>query len=246
MYDFIDLHCHILCNIDDGAKNAETMYKMLDIAYSDGIRAICFTPHFKIYRFNNEEEISRYNIAIKERFDTACEYVNQHYPDMKLHLGNEIMYHNDVLDSLISQKCFTIANSSYILIEFPPHIGSYELKNATSKLLRKGFTPIIAHVERYDALIKDFSLLKDIKESGAVIQINSHSVTKLRFGKTAHFVKKALKSNLVDIVSTDAHDAGLLSPSLSKSYKIISRRYGKDYAKKIFFDNQLLILRNTH
>lgn len=242
MYDFIDLHCHILCNVDDGAVDTETMKKMLDIAYSDGIKIICFTPHFKIYRFASDEDISHYNKAINHYYRIACEYAENKYQDMKLYLGNEIMYHNDIFDSLLLKKCSTIANSSYILIEFPPHASAYDLRTSTLKLLRKGFIPILAHVERYDAFIDDFSLLKELKDLGAFIQINASSITSLRFGKTAHFVQKALKNQLVDIISSDSHDTKLLYPNLSKAHKKVSKICDKDFAKKVFHDNQLLIL----
>ena len=246
MYNFIDLHCHILAGIDDGAKDTKMMTRMLDIAYADGIKTICFTPHFKIYKFNDDKEISNYNHAILKRFEDARQYVKNTYPDMSLYLGNEIMYHNDVLNSLVSNKCLTIADSSYVLVEFSPHISRYDLKNATSKLLRKGFRPILAHVERYSALLKDFALLKELKESGAIIQINASSITSFRFGKSSRFVKKALRNRLVDIVSTDSHDDIALLPSLSKANRKVCKRYGHEYAKKIFHDNQLIIINKLH
>lgn len=245
MYGFIDLHCHILSGIDDGAKDTKMMTRMLDIAYSDGIKTICLTPHFKIYKFNDEKEILKYNQAIDNSFESACEYVKNTYPDMTLLLGNEIMYHNDIFESLVSGKCHSIADTSYVLVEFPPNISQYDLKNATSKLLRKGFRPILAHVERYTVLLKDFSLLKELKESGAVIQINSGSITGFRFGKIARFIRKALKNRLVDIVSTDSHNDTALSPSLSKANHIVCKHYGHEYSKKIFYDNQFAIINNS-
>lgn len=245
MYSFIDLHCHILCNVDDGAKDTDTMKKMLDIAYSDGTKTICFTPHFKVYKFDSDEEILQYNKAINHYFKIAEEYAQSKYPDMNLYLGNEIMFHTDISDSLATKKCSTLSDSSFVLIEFPPHISSYDLRTATLKLLRKGFTPVLAHVERYEAFVKDFSLLEDLKDAGAIIQVNASSITDLRFGKTARFLQKALKNKLVDIVCSDSHDAKILSPVLSKAHKRVLKAYGEDYAKKIFHDNQLLILPNT-
>lgn len=242
MYDLVDLHCHVLCNVDDGAINIDAMKKMLDIAYSDGIKTICFTPHFKIYKFKSDEDIINYKKAINHYFEIACEYSKSKYSDMKLYLGNEIMYHNDILDSLVSKKCSTIANSSYVLIEFPPNISSYDLRTSTTKLLRKGYKPILAHIERYDAFIDDFSLLKDLRDTGAIIQINASSITDLKLGKRARLIQKALKNRIVDIVSSDAHDPKFLSPCLSKAHKKVSKICDKDFAKKIFHDNQYLIL----
>ena len=246
MYNFIDLHCHALCGIDDGARDQEAMFKMLDIAYLDGIKTICFTPHFKIYWFENDEKIAKYLEKINSCFEIACNYAKDKYPDMELFLGNEIMFFNDIFDCLSRKKCFSIANTSYVLVEFSPHTSYYDIKNAVSKFLRKGYRPIIAHVERYDVLTKDFFLLKELKELGAFIQINATSITKFKVGKQAHFIKKALRQRLVDIIATDAHDEISAIPSLSKAHKIVSKRYGEDYANKIFYDNQKDVLYNMH
>ena len=192
MYNFIDLHCHALCGIDDGARDQEAMFKMLDIAYLDGIRTICFTPHFKIYWFKSDEEIAKYSEKINKSFEIACDYVKDKYPNMELLLGNEIMYFNDIFDFLSLKKCNSITSTSYVLVEFSPHTSYYDIKAAISKFSRKGYRPIIAHVERYSVLTKDFSLLKELKEFGAFIQINSTSITKFKFGKQARFINSLL------------------------------------------------------
>ena len=246
MYNFIDLHCHALCGIDDGARDQEAMFKMLDIAYLDGIRTICFTPHFKIYWFKSDEEIAKYSEKINKSFEIACDYVKDKYPNMELLLGNEIMYFNDIFDFLSLKKCNSITSTSYVLVEFSPHTSYYDIKAAISKFSRKGYRPIIAHVERYSVLTKDFSLLKELKEFGAFIQINSTSITKFKFGKQARFIKKALCQQLVDVVATDSHDEIASIPSLSQAHHKVMKKYGKEYAKKIFFDNQKDILYNMH
>jgi len=246
LYNFIDLHCHALCGIDDGARNQEAMFKMLDIAYLDGIRTICFTPHFKIYWFKSDEEIAKYSEKINKSFEIACDYVKNKYSDMELLLGNEIMYFNDIFDCLSLKKCNSLAGSSYVLVEFSPHAAYYDIKMAISKFLRKGYRPIIAHVERYSVLTKDFSLLKELKELGAFIQINSTSITKFKFGKQARFIKRALRQKLVDVVATDSHNENSSIPSLSKAHLKVMKKHGKEYAKKIFYDNQKDILYNTH
>lgn len=244
MYTLIDLHCHMLFGVDDGATSFEVTKKMLDIAYNDGIRIICFTPHFKMHHFESDAEIEHYNNKITQNFQAIKEYSDKLFPDLKLCLGNEIMYHNDICDSITSEKCRFINNSKYVLVEFRPNTSSYDIKNAISTLTRKGYIPIIAHIERYSAFAKSFSLLKEIKNLGALMQINAHSVTKFKLGKTSRLIKKALKHHLIDIISTDAHDDKAIVPCLSKALKKIERRFGQDYAKKLFHDKPLSIINN--
>lgn len=242
MYSFIDIHNHSLYKVDDGATSIEAMFSMIDIAYSDNIRAICFTPHFKIYRFSDDEDIGAYNSLLKSHFEKAQEYAKEKYPDMNLFLACEIMYHNDIIDSIVSGKCATLGGSRYVLVEFSPHVSKHDLITALSNISRKGYKPILAHFERYNCIADDFSLLKECKDSGALIQINAQSILKFKIGRSSMLAKKALKKHLVDIVATDAHDHKALTPVLSKAHDKVAKKYGEDYAKRIFHDNQAYIL----
>jgi protein-tyrosine phosphatase len=240
----VDIHCHTLSRIDDGAENSTMMKKMIDTAFADGIRTICFTPHFKIYEFRNEQDVVSYNKLIEQIFKIAIDYKNQNYPDMQMYLGNEIMYHNDFFDSLQSKNCRSLNNSSYVLVEFQPSVTSYDLRNSISRILRKGYIPLIAHIERYGTLVKNYDLLLELKSLGALFQVNARSITKIKFGKTSSFLRKVLKQNLIDVIATDAHDNSSFPQNLSKAYFYISKHFGDTYAKKLFCDIPTAILNN--
>ena len=245
MLNLVDIHCHTLSRIDDGAENSTMMKNMIDTAFADGIRTICFTPHFKIYEFRNEDEIVSYNNLTKQIFEIAIDYANQKYPDLTLYLGNEIMYHNDFFDSLLSKHCRTLNDSSFVLVEFQPSVTAFDLRNSISRILRKGYIPLIAHIERYSVLIKNRDLLLELKSMGALFQVNAQSITKIKFGKTASFLKSALKQNLVDVIASDAHDNSCFPHILSKAHFYISKHFGDTYAKRIFCDNPTAILNNV-
>ena len=244
MVDFVDLHCHMLFHVDDGADTEDTMKAMLDVAYSNGTRYICFTPHFKIFEFEDESEMYEQMARLDRRFKIACEYAQEKYSDLKLFLGNEVMYHSDICESFFSKRCHFLGNSSYALIEFSPDASDYEIETTVVKLLRTGIRPIVAHIERYSAFVKEPSLAKILKESGALLQVNAHAITKFKFGKTAAFLKNAFRKKLIDVVASDAHDAKSISPNLSKAYSIVAKKYGSDYADKIFHHTPLSILMN--
>lgn len=244
MYNFVDLHCHALFNIDDGARDEEMSFKMLDLAYSDGIKTICLTPHFKIHHFENDEEIRNFNKNIIKNFSVLQNYVQSKYPDMNLLLGNEIMFHNDICDSLSMKKCNCIGNTKYLLIEFRPETPYYEIKNTISKVTRRGFFPIIAHIERYVALLKDFKLAGELKELGVTFQVNAQSISKFKIGRTANFIRRVFKKSMVDIVCTDAHDDKLIYPKLSNSYELVCKMIGKERADLIYFENPVKIINN--
>jgi protein-tyrosine phosphatase len=240
----VDLHCHALFNIDDGATDFDVMAKMLRIAYDDGIRDICFTPHFKQYLFKNDDDIRLYVQKIDGHFKLATEHAVANYPDLNLYIGNEIMFHHDILDSICSKKCFTISNTSFVLVEFKPSTPFFEMQSALSNLLRKGFSPVLAHVERYADLVKDFSKVRELSEIGVLIQVNASSILKFRFGKSARFIKKLFKHSLVDLIATDAHDAENYSPVMSSAVALISKKYGEQVAKKVSCTIPKMILSN--
>ena len=246
LYTFIDLHCHTLFGVDDGAENFEMTKKMLNIAYNDGIKTICLTPHFKIYRYESDDEIKQHNNRVIENFELVNKYAKEAWPDMRLLLGSEIMYHNDICDSLLSGHCRFINQSSYLLIEFRPNTSKFDIQNAISKLTRRGYRPVIAHIERYSAFASDFAFLVEMKNAGAMLQVNSSSILKFKIGKTARLIKKALKLGLIDVISTDAHDNKYVTPSMSMAHKKIEKKFGEIYAKKLFHDNALSIINNDY
>ena len=244
MLETADIHCHILGGVDDGAKNIDEMKQMIDIAYTDGTRHICFTPHFKIYHFKNEDSIKAYNQRIDDSFAAAKEYASAKYPELNLYLGNEIMYNSDVVESLDSFQCRRLNSSSYLLVEFQPNVSLYDMRNGVTKILRKGFIPVIAHVERYMELLEKPNFAWELKQFGAILQVNASSVEKMRLGKTARFLKFLFRKSYVDVVASDAHSQNTYKPGLSRAAARITRLYGEGVAKKVCLTTPLAILNN--
>ena len=242
MFDLVDIHCHTLFNVDDGAKDENTMKSMIDTAYNDGVRTICFTPHFKIYEFDTEEDFTNYNESIRSSFEVAKLYVKEKFPDMELYLGNEVMYHSDILDSIKNGFCMSLNSGSFVLVEFPPHVTTFDLINSISRILRTGYRPIIAHIERYNVLIKNPEIVSELRNMGALTQMNARAILRFKFGKIARFIKRVLKSKQVDVVASDAHDDVVFSQQLSKAMLRVCKFYGEKYAQKIFSSTPKSIL----
>lgn len=245
MFDFVDLHCHLLFKIDDGAASETETKELIDISYGSGVRYICFTPHFKLYKFNSKDQIVSYNQKIDDTFKYVCDYAKEKYPDLKLYLGSEILHHDDIGTSLDSDFCKNLGNGIYSLVEFLPEVTSLDLEASITKMLKLGFHPIIAHVERYKTLFKNTKLIKALREMGVLIQINSSSILKYKFGEKARFLKYILKNQLVDIVASDTHSLKR-SFTLSQSAEVVEKKYGHEYAKKIFYDIPKSVLENNN
>ena len=226
--EFADIHCHALYGVDDGAEDEAEMRDMLDAMYRDGIKTVCFTPHFNPGIFPPLADVK------KRHFEAACDYVAKTYPDMKLFLGSELFWHNSAIDSLLSGECFTLAGTRRVLVEFSPYDDPQIIRQGVTNLLTSGFIPVVAHVERYAFLCKKPELIRELRDLGAYIQVNAASVT----GGRGFFMKRLvfglIRMGLVDIVADDCHNIKDKSPGLSAAYSKIKRKFGQEVAEDLF------------
>ena len=236
MFEITDLHNHSLFGVDDGADSYETMCGMLDTSYNNNVRSICFTPHFN----NRENDCT--TEQIKSAFEIAKEYCEKNLPDMSLHLGSEMLYHYDCVDSIRENKLFTVANSKYVLVDFMYVPDVRSIIWGIQRLLNCGYIPIVAHVERYACLYNKPDEVQRMSALGAVIQINAKSLFYGIFSKRRSFCIKLLKEGLVDIVASDAHNLTSRSPNMREAAEFVISKFGYGYAEKIFSENQKRII----
>lgn len=227
----IDIHSHILWEIDDGAKSKEESLKMIKLAQEDGIKEIIATPHFHAQKGNAEPKKIRKMVAELQ------ENANEEKIPIKLYAGNELYYTQELLNQLKSGECLTLADTRYILLEFSESTESKKMKNAIYELSGEGYLPIIAHIERYDALVRSPELFVELADMGAYYQVNVGSFIHRIGWSRKHFVKSALKSGFVQFVATDAHGIKNRLPKFDKTEEWLSKKYGEMEATKILFEN---------
>lgn len=240
MSSYIDIHSHILPQIDDGAKNIDMSIKMLRIAQQNGIRNIILTPHNKPMHHNaSPEKIRSLTDGLQEAADRAG-------IEIRLYVGNEIYYRSNILEILDEKRASTLAESMYVLIEFGPMDDFDYIRNGIYQVLSGGYRPILAHVERYGSIASSVERVREIVNMGCYIQINAGSVTgQYGFG-TKKFVRQILKQRLVHFVATDAHDDVKRKPCLSDSAKYIEKKLGEDYAEQILKENPEKVIANEY
>lgn len=231
---FVDIHCHALFGVDDGAADAETMCKMLQMAYLDGTRTLCMTPHC-----GDERSLSKDATAA---FSQAEAYCREHCPDMTLYMGNELTYQFGCVELLAQKKCRTIAETRYVLVDFfmVPDVGS--VFRGVDALLNAGYLPIVAHVERYECFSGKIKEVARLSETGAFIQINAPSLLMGPFSAIGRTAKKILAEGLADLVASDGHDAVSRTPTLSSAYRVVQDKHGDVYADYLFSQTPARIL----
>ena len=237
--EFVDLHCHMLCGVDDGAKNEVEMYAMLDMAYSDGTRHICLTPHF--HPSHAESDATRYDKV----FQTLSDYAKAKYPALTLYRGNEALYPPHIVDELASGLCKTLGGSRYVLIEFWPNVDAFAMTTALRQLRHTGYIPIVAHAERYTCLYKQPKLAYTLaNDYGVCFQINASTLRRNLWDHERRFAHKMIRQGLVVAISSDAHNTQDRQPILSLAYKRVAKKHGQTTAQQLFYQLPLDILQD--
>lgn len=241
----IDIHSHIVFDVDDGPDTLEESISLISESYRQGVRKIVSTSHRRKGMFEEpEEKIYQNYLIVKEK-------VEKIFPDLKLYFGGELYFTTDILDKLEKKQVPTMNGTRFALIEFSMTTPWKEITSALNKVLMLGITPVIAHIERYNALEYDEEKVTELIDMGCYTQINSAHILKPRLiGDHEKIFKKRakyfLENGLVHCVSSDMHNLKQRKPYMEEAYKIVSKKYGKKVARDLFEKNALLLLENEY
>jgi len=196
----IDLHCHVLPGLDDGARLLEETLDIARSAVKNNIDTIVATPHtLNGFFVNNWENVVSLTSTVQKAFD-AEDIAITLYPAMEAQVCPELF------DALEKGQAATINdNSRYMLLEFPPFSmppGSMEF---IFKLKLQGITPVIAHPERNLILQNDLKQLYDLVKMGALCQLTALSVTGYLGPSVQKSSEQMIKTGLAHVIATDAH-----------------------------------------
>ena len=238
MKGFTDIHTHLLPGVDDGAEDMFQSLRLLRMAYENGTRTVILTPHYRgRYKKNTPD-------MLREKFYQLQETVRGEMPDMNLFLGQEIAYEYDVPEAMYSGRAMSLNDGGYALLEFRNGSLRTQLITGVSETVRCGFTPIVAHVERYDIIRKDPSLVNELLNMGALLQMNADSVMGTNGSGVKRFCHKLLRGGKVHFIASDAHDDTCRPPLLRDCFLHVYKKYGKQYAAGLFYDNAQAVIEN--
>lgn len=230
----IDIHCHLLYGVDDGPKEPEEAIKMLKSASEQGVTDIVLTPHYRRGMFKFDKELV---LAHKKELEAKADEYN-----IRLHVGTEIHVNGDIIEYLAEERVLSLADSEYVLTEYEYDTPYDYLFQMTHLLLRHGYIPVIAHVERYGCLTRNPKRLEELQEVGALIQMNAGAVVGEEGWQSQGFCKKALKHGWVDIIASDSHGIKKRVCYMEDAYDYISEKYGERIAYKLMIKNPKKII----
>lgn len=240
-YNYIDLHSHVLCGIDDGSKTIEESIEILKQYEEMGFKDIIATPHYieeTTYNSNNKQK--------KEIIKKLNQQIKKNKLNINIHIGNELYISNNILELLSKKEISTLNNSKYLLIELPMNNEISNLNNIVFELLSNDIIPIIAHPERYSYIQKDIKKIEKLVNQGVLLQINYGSIIGL-YGKQAKKIsKKMLKNNLVSLLGTDIHHPNNETYiNINKIRKKLVKIVGKQKAHELMLENPNKIINNS-
>lgn len=226
-----DLHSHLLYGIDDGCQTIEEAIKLLKESKKQGIDEIILTPHYI--------ENSKYNCNNKEKeklFKKIKEKLSEENIDIKIYLGNEVFFTNNFLALLKKREIATLNNSKYVLFEFPMGPIYNNTSEIISELISKGYTPILAHPERYPRFQEHPELAEEYLRMGVHMQGNFTSLFG-KYGKTAQkTLKYLLKKHYISFLGSDVHhEVNFSAKKLEK--KLLKITKDKEYVADLMGNN---------
>lgn len=234
----IDIHTHLIPNVDDGSKSLEETLEVFEEAERAGFTDIVLTSHYLIdYYETKPEELISWKCKLQE-------FLESKNSKLKLHSGMEV-YISEKLDKLIKEKnILMLADSKYVLVELPMSTSIKYLDYILYFLESIGMKLVLAHPERYKDVQKNYKLVEEYIEKGCLIQCNYGSILG-QYGKEAKkTIKNILKKNLVHFMATDCHRKGGIYLDIPKALRKIEKIVGKDKLYYITTANAKKILNN--
>ena len=235
----VDIHNHILPNVDDGSKSINMSLKMMKHAFDQGVTDVVNTTHFQHPLFmdidHSIERIENIKSSLQKKL-----YENDIF--IEIHLGYEVYYYENLL-KIIEQPLVTMGKGKYILIEFAPHNIPSSQKSTLFELKMNGVTPIIAHPERYKAVQENLNLIYDWINSGCLIQIDCGSLLGLMGKKAKKASLSIIKEKCCHILASDAHNDTNRNFCIKDAYNIVKHIIGQKDADKLVFEHPSSIIK---
>jgi len=235
---FVDIHCHLLPGIDDGAKDIAESLAMARLAVADGISTIICTPHqCGNYSCNQSD-------AIRGAVDELQSALMQAEIPLKVLAGADVRIESDLVADLLSGQIVSLGDHRrHILLELP-HELYFPLDGLHANLKAEGITGILSHPERNQGILDRPKLVMPLVESGILMQITAGSLVGTFGEKIQKFSEDLLCKGLVHFISTDAHGAKRRRPLLQRAYQRTVELVGEDTALALCCRNPLYVATN--
>lgn len=216
----IDLHCHIIPWIDDGAENARVACEMAAHAVRNGVDTIVCTPHCNL----NDDIPNLRGRAYDVCFGMFRALVEQHGIPLRVLPGCELFAHRSNLRQVLDEKLVvTLNHSRYLLAEFNFNDSGEYMTGVLDLIARRGLIPVVAHPERYDCVQRDPQLAVSWFAKGYIIQLNKGSILGSLGERAFHAGTHLLASGIAHVIASDAHDTRYRTTGFQSLLPVLER-----------------------
>jgi protein-tyrosine phosphatase len=234
-FQVIDIHSHILPEVDDGPQSWETAEAMCRMAAQDGIDHMVATPHANDRYFYDRGYLAGLLSHLQQRIGEK--------PKLSLGCDFHLSYEN-MQSAVETPARYCIGETRYLLVEFSNFNIPQQLDTWLREMCERGYTPILTHPER-NPILQDSTerILKWVKE-GCAVQITANALTGSWGDRARHAAQNLLKKRAVHFLATDAHDTLRRPPILSAARKLAAKEYGEALATALVESNPSAVINN--
>ena len=235
----IDLHCHMLPGVDDGAVDLDTALEMARVAVADGIKVTACTPHMMPGIYDNTgPQVRAAVVKLQAALDEAG-------IPLRLTTGADVHLQQGLSAALREGRILSLSDSKYFLFEPPHHTAPPRLEDAVFDVMAAGYHPVVTHPERLTWIENHYDVICKMSHAGAWMQITCGSVTG-RFGRRPkYWAERMLDEGRVHILATDAHNLRSRSPQMAEARDAVAERLGEQAALDMVLTRPAGILENA-
>ncbi len=229
----IDIHCHILPDVDDGPKSWEMAESMCRMASQDGITHIVGTPHSNDRYFYDREYLAGLLKNLQRR-------IGDH---LALSLGCDFhLSYENMQSAMRTPERYCIGNSHYMLVEFSNFSISQQVDDWFAQMQALGITPIITHPERNPILQQEPQRVLEWIRLGCAVQVTASVFTGSWGSRARQIAGWLMKERAVHFLATDAHDTQRRLPMLSEARKVVAKEFGERVAEALTRTNPAAVV----
>lgn len=224
---FVDIHCHLIPEIDDGAKTWDETLAMARMAVADGIGTIIVTPH-QLGNFAHNQAAT-----IRARTSELQEFLDRHQVPLSVLPGADVRIEADLAARISRGEVLSLADRRrHILLELPHEIY-FPIDRLLVDLAGIGLVGILSHPERNSGILSQASVVRPLVAAGCLMQITAGSLLGA-FGPDCQKLSDWLvEQGLVHFVSSDAHGAKSRRPLLRKAFDRVVELAGWETARNL-------------
>ena len=212
----VDIHSHILPNIDDGSSSLEESKQLLAELSKQGITTVAATPHFYADR-------DRPDLFFQRRDHAIAKLEGEQIPDIKILPGAEVYYYPGISQTDVLPD-FAIGSTRLFLLEMPFTDWTPSIVNEVMSIRRdRNLRVVIAHIDRYLSR-KNLRYAEDMLENDILIQVNANAFLDR---KRRNDALNLLKRGAVHFIGSDTHNMQTRAPKLSEAYAVIEQKLGR-------------------